>query len=213
MTGIPPNGPTVAGIATRARAIAARHGAIILAALAVTLLGGCATATSRGQAALYSGRYDEAATRFEEALTREPESVAALVGLGITRYRLGMLDEAQRLFGEALRQSPDLPVAHLYLGLIPLLRGQDAPAAESLRRYVALGVPPRLAAHIERALRALASGPVSAEMRQYVAAGIEDQAAWSGELVAARQALANAELRRITEERSLLLLPRACSCR
>ena len=155
MTGIPPNGPTVAGIATRARAIAARHGAIILAALAVTLLGGCATATSRGQAALYSGRYDEAATRFEEALTREPESVAALVGLGITRYRLGMLDEAQRLFGEALRQSPDLPVAHLYLGLIPLLRGQDAPAAESLRRYVALGVPPRLAAHIERALRAL----------------------------------------------------------
>jgi len=34
MTGIPPNDPTVAGIALRARAIAARHRAIILAALA-----------------------------------------------------------------------------------------------------------------------------------------------------------------------------------
>jgi len=35
MTGIPPNDPTVAGIAMRARAIAARHRAIILAALAI----------------------------------------------------------------------------------------------------------------------------------------------------------------------------------
>jgi Flp pilus assembly protein TadD len=213
MTGSNHLASTVAGVAPRARAIAARRRAFILVLLAATGLGGCASATTRGQAALYSGRYDEAASRFEEALTREPESVAALVGLGITRYRLAALDEARRLFGEALSQSPDLPVPHLYLGLIALLGGQDAAAAESLRRYVALGAPPLLAAHIERALRALGSGPVSTEMRQYMAAGIEDQSAWAGELVATRQALANAELRRITDDRSLLLLPRACRCR
>jgi hypothetical protein len=31
--------------------------------------------------------------------------------------------------------------------------------------------------------------------------------------VATQQALANAELRRITDDRTLLLLPRACRCR
>jgi Flp pilus assembly protein TadD len=187
---------------------------LALAALtALTLLAGCATATTRGQAALYSGRYDEAATRFEEALTQEPESVAALVGLGIARYRLGALDDAQRHLTEALAQAPDLPTAHLYLGLVALLRGDDAAAADRLLRYAALGAAPRLAAHIERTLRALASGPVTDEIRRYMAASIEDQSAWAGELTAARHALADSELRRITDERSVLLLPRAGRCR
>ena len=98
------------------------------------------------------------------------------------------------------------------MGLIALLHGQDAAAGESLRRYAA-GAPPRLTAHVERALRALAGGAVSAEMRQYMAASIEDQSAWAGELDATRQALAHSELRRITDDRTLLLLPRACQCR
>ena len=180
--------------------------------LTTTLLAGCATATGRGQAALYAGRYDEAVTRFDEALAKEPGALDARVGLGIARYRLGALDEAQRAFTDALGQAPDLPVAHLYLGLIALLRGQDAAAGESLRRY-ATGAPPRLTAHVERALRVLASGPVGAEMRQFMAASIEDSSAWAGELSATRQALASSELRRITDDRTLLLLPRACSCR
>lgn len=195
-----------------ARAIATQRQVIVLGILTTALLTGCATATGRGQAALYAGRYDEAAARFEEALAREPGSLAARIGLGIARYRMGALDEAQRALTEALAQDPDVPVPHLYLGLIALLRGQDAAAGESLRRY-AVGVPPRLAAHVERALRALAGGAVSAEMRRYMAASIEDQSAWAGELDATRQALAHSELRRITEDRTLLLLPRACHCR
>jgi Flp pilus assembly protein TadD len=199
-------------MATPARAIATRRGVIVLGILTTTLLTGCVTATGRGEAALESGRYGEAATRFEEALAGKPGSLDALVGLGIAKYRLGALDEAQRALTEALGQAPDLPIAHLYLGLIALLRGQDAAAGESLRRYAA-GAPPRLTAHVERALRALAGGTVSAEMRQYMAASIEDQSAWAGELDATRQALAHSELRRITDDRTLLLLPRACQCR
>ena len=213
MSGIPTRSWAPRQATTRSTSGIAARQFILPALSALALLSACATATSRGQAALYAGRYDEAVARFEEALSRDPERVAALVGLGIARYRLGALDEAERVFTEALRQSPRLPVAQLYLGLIPLLRGQDTAAADALRRYVALGAPPRLAAHIERALRALASGPVTAEMRQYVASGIEDQSAWAGELVAARQELTHAELRRITDDRTLLLLPRACSCR
>lgn len=196
-------------MATPARAIATRRGVIVLGILTTTLLTGCVTATGRGEAALESGRYGEAATRFEEALAGKPGSLDALVGLGIAKYRLGALDEAQRALTEALGQAPDLPIAHLYLGLIALLRGQDAAAGESLRRYAA-GAPPRLTAHVERAL---AGGTVSAEMRQYMAASIEDQSAWAGELDATRQALAHSELRRITDDRTLLLLPRACQCR
>ena len=46
------------------------------------------------------------------------------------------------------------------------------------------------------------------EMRQYVASSIEDQSAWAGEVAATQQALAHSELRRITDDRTLLLLPR-----
>ena len=154
-------------MATPARAIATRRWVIGLGILTTTLLTGCVTATGRGEAALESGRYGEAATRFEEALAGKPGSLDALVGLGIAKYRLGALDEAQRALTE----------------------------------------------HVERALRALAGGAVSAEMRQYMAGSIEDQSAWAGELDATRQALAHSELRRITDDRTLLLLPRACQCR
>lgn len=176
------------------------------------LLAGCATATGRGENALHAGRYDEAVVRFQEALAEKPDNVTARVGLGIAQYRLGALDDAGRTLNEALRQEFRLPVAHLYVGLIGLLRGQDAVAGESLRRYAA-AAGPRVTTGVERALRALASGPVSEDMRRYVASSLEDQSAWAGELVATQQALANAELRRITDDRTLLLLPRACQCR
>lgn len=180
---------------------------------ALALLSGCAILTRQGEVALSAGRYAEAAARFEEALAREPESVDARIGLGVARYRLGALDDAERVFAEVLTRAPDLPIAHLYLGLSALRRGQDAPAAERLRRYAQLGVAPRLADHIERALRALASGPVTDLLREYVATAIEEQSAWAGEVATAGEALAASERRRITDDRTLLLLGRACRCR
>lgn len=176
---------------------------------ALVVLAGCATATGRGQAALYSGQYSEAAARFEEALTDDPDSVAALTGLGIARYRMGALDDAQRALGQALRQTPDVPVAHLYLGLIALLRGDDVAAGERLRHYAAVGAPPRLDAGIDRALRTLAAGDVSPEMRRYIASSIEDGSAWADEVAAARQALTHSELLRLSDDRWALL---GCRC-
>ncbi len=175
------------------------------------LLAGCATAAGRGQNALHAGRYADAVAQFQEALAEKPGDVTARVGLGIAQYRLGALDEAERAMTDALGRPPGLPVAHLYLGLIAILRGQDAAAGESLRRYAA-GTAPRVGADVERALRALGSGPVTPEMRRYVASSLEDASAWAGELAATQQALANSELRRITDDRTLLLLPRACRC-
>src|SRR5436305_8810700 len=105
-------------------------------------LAGCATTAGRGQSALYAGRYDDAVARFQKALADQPDDVTARVGLGIAQYRLGALDEAERAMSDALRRDPGLPVAHLYLGLIAILRGPDAAARERLRRYAA-GTAPR----------------------------------------------------------------------
>ena len=185
---------------------------IALVILAIVLLAGCARTLGRAETALYTGHYDEAAARFQEVLAEKPDSVEALVGLGISKYRLGALDEAERAFSEAQRRAPELPIPRLYLGLIALLRGQDAAAGESLQRYAAVGAP-RVADDIERALRALGSGPATVEMRRFMAASLEDQAALAGELVAAQDALALSDQRRITEDRRLLLLPCACRSR
>jgi len=179
-----------------------------LAALA--LLAGCATATQEGRAALGRGSYNEAAQHFEESLAREPGRVADLLGLGIARYKLDALDDAQRAFEEALGQAPDLPPAHLYLALIAIRRGDPAADAH-LVRYQGLGVPPRLAAQVDRTRRALA-GPVTPDMRAYVATSLEDGYQWAGEVAGALQAAREAELRRLADER-IYLLPRYCRCR
>jgi Flp pilus assembly protein TadD len=185
---------------------------LALVILALAVLAGCSRTLGRAETALYAGRYDEAAGRFQEALAEKPDSVEALTGLGIARYRLGTLDEAERAFTEVAGRAPELPVPHLYLGLIALLRARDAAAGETLRRYATVAAP-RVAATIDRGLRALASGPATDDVRRFVAASIEDQAAAAGELLATQQALAASDQRRITEERSLLLLPCACRSR
>lgn len=136
--------------------------------LAVIALSGCARALGRAETALYGGRYDEAAARFQEVLNENPDSVDARVGLGIAKF-------------------PDL-----YLGLIALLHGQDAAASERLGRY-APGTAPCLVDDVQRAFRALGSGPATPELRAYVAASLEDQAALAGELSATQNALRDAE--------------------
>jgi tetratricopeptide (TPR) repeat protein len=174
------------------------------------LLAACATPTIEGRAALGRGSYDEAAQHFEEALARQPGRVADLVGLGIARYKLDALDDAQHAFDEVLAQAPDLPPVHLYLALIAIRRG-DATADAHLARHLTLGPPPRLAAQLDRTRRALA-GAVTPEMRAYVAASLEDAYQWAGEVADALQAVREAELRRITDER-VYVLTRACRCR
>ena len=72
------------------------------------------------------------------------------------------------------------------------------------------GPPPRLAAQVDRTRRTLATVP--AELRDYVAAGLEDGHQWAGEVAGALQAARDAELRWLTSER-IFLLPLYCRCR
>jgi tetratricopeptide (TPR) repeat protein len=175
------------------------------------MLTACATPTLQGRAALSRGSYDEAARHFEEALTAEPGRVGALVGLGVARYKLDALDDARRAFEEALAQQPDLAPGHLYLALIALRQAEDATAEAYLTRYLALAPPARLATLLDRTRRALA-GPVTTEMRTYMAAALEDGYQWTGEVAGAVQAARDAELLRLSHER-IYIVPSSCRCR
>jgi tetratricopeptide (TPR) repeat protein len=138
--------------------------------------------------------------------------VTALVGLGVARYRLGAFAEAERTLNEALAQSPDLPVAHLYLGLSALRRGQDDEADAQFVRFSSFGVAPRLTSHIDRTMRLLRTVPASDDLRAYMADGIADQAAWAGEVTEAWNAANYARATWYTGP-PVYYVVRSCRCR
>ena len=182
---------------------------VLLVALVLT---GCASATRDGQVALQYGDNATAATYFETALAKNPTSVTALVGLGVARYRLGAFAEADRALSEALVQSPDLPVAHLYLGLSALRRGEDDAADAQFVRFSSFGVAARLTSYIDRTMRLVRTMPASDELRAYMADGIADQAAWAGEVTNAWNASNYARATWYTSP-SVYYVVRSCRCR
>ena len=186
-------------------------GTIVVLLLALVLTG-CASATRDGQTALLYGDNATAVAYFETALAKNPTSVTALVGLGVARYRLGAFAEADRALNDALAQSPDLPVAHLYLGLSALRRGQDDVADAEFVRFGSFGVAPRLTSYIDRTMRVLRSVPTSDELRAYMADGIADQAAWAGEVTEAWNAANYARATWYTTP-SVYYVVRGCRCR
>jgi tetratricopeptide (TPR) repeat protein len=181
----------------------------ILAFVALlTLLGGCSTAYVQGASAYRQGRYDEAADQFAAALAEDPDRVDALVGLGLSRYRQGAWDEAIEALGRVAAREPGYAIARLYLALAYLQRGDAARAEEHLLAYRELRPDPRMTALVNRALRLLRSGPLTDEQRGFVAASLETAAAWQREVYEARQALREAELRRLSDERIFYGIPR-----
>src|SRR5881296_2958996 len=146
-----------------------RH-ATLVTLLAAALLAGCATPYGRARTALAEGRYEEAASGFEEILTRHPDRLDALVGLGKARYKLGALDEAITALTRAVARAPRSETAHLYLGLSYLQKGEDGPAEEHLKALLGLEPHPRLAAQANRALGLLRSDHLSNDMRAFIAA-------------------------------------------
>src|SRR5262245_42582736 len=187
--------------------------AVGLVSLLALILTGCASASRDGQLALRYGDNATAAAYFESALAKDPTSVSALVGLGIARYRLGAFPEADRALNDALAQSPDLPVAHLYLGLSALRRGQDDAADAQFVRFSSFGVSPRLTAYIDRSMRLLQTAPASDELRAYVADGIADQAAWAGEVTEAWNAANYARASWYYSSPTVYYVVRGCRCR
>src|SRR5437868_9167759 len=108
-------------------------------ALIFTLAAGCATTpTAAGSAALREGRPEEAVQQFEKALSEDPGRVDALIGLGISRFRLGAYDDAVATLTDAVTRAPNQAAARLYLALSHLRKREDAKAQEQLTALRAL---------------------------------------------------------------------------
>ncbi len=159
-----------------------RRSARLAPLLALLALAGCATPYAQGRAALRQERYDEALSRFSEALARDPARLDARAGLGLARYKLGALDEAEAVLRQVLAQAPKHAEARFYLGLAYLLKGQNSAAEEQLMALRALDPHPRIAAQIDRALTVIRAGPLSDEVKRFVAASLEDEVEWEQEV-------------------------------
>jgi len=159
------------------------------------LAAGCATTpTAAGTAALREGRAAEAAEQFKEALAKEPDRLDALIGLGISRFRLGAYDEAIGALGDAVTRAPAHPGARLYLALAHLRKREDAKARDQLTALRALPIEPRFAALVDQTQTLLQAVPVSDAARTYVVASLDYAADWARELAETRSALRSAQL-------------------
>ena len=164
-------------------------------AVITMLAAGCATTpTAAGSAALREGRAAEAASNFEQALAQEPERLDALIGLGISRFRLGNYDDAIASLSHAVSRAPAHAAARLYLALAHLRRHQDAPALEQLTALRGLDLEPRFGALVDQALELLRAGTPSDPVRTYMIASLDYGADWSRELAETRRALRSAQL-------------------
>jgi tetratricopeptide (TPR) repeat protein len=152
------------------------------------LLAGCASAYLQGRTALRQERYGEAASLFAETVAQDPNRVDALVGLGISRYKLGALNEAVDALRQAVGRAPGDAQARLYLALSHLGKADDGEAQEQFRALLDLRPERRLAALVDRALRLLQSDrPLSDAMREYVAASLEAHVACAEEVEETRR--------------------------
>ncbi len=164
-----------------------RHSALVLCLLlTLSASNGCATAYMHGQTALRQGRYDEAASYFDQVLAEDPGRPDALAGLGIARYKLGAFDEAAATLERVVAQTPTDALARLYLAL-NYLQKRDAFLAEGqLMALRGLRLDPRLAAQIDRALDVIRSEPLTDPIRTFVSASLETEADLIRELREAR---------------------------
>jgi tetratricopeptide (TPR) repeat protein len=78
---------------------------------------------------------DVAARRYTEALTLDPESADAWIGLGDLRLRLGEAAEAERVYAAALERIPTLAVARAHRARVRWLLGRHADAEADLEAY------------------------------------------------------------------------------
>ena len=81
-----------------------------------------------GIALTSAGRVDEAAARFQQALTIDPGFTPARKNLAINEFARGKLSDAQRDFEQVLARAPDDEVTHLHLGEIAFQRDQPREA-------------------------------------------------------------------------------------
>ena len=88
-------------------------------------------------------QFQAAAAGYQSALTRWPQSLAACMGLGNSRYALGDLQGAESAFRMAVRHHPRAAGAHNNLAQVLYEQGRRQEALESAKRAVAIGGPMR----------------------------------------------------------------------
>ncbi|QSQ16601.1 tetratricopeptide repeat protein [Myxococcus landrumensis] len=116
----------------------------VIALSAVLLLGAAEPSESarasfvRGESALSSGRLEQAAAAYREALSATPGYAAALNGLGSVLFRQGQMKDAIARFQEATEADPEHKMAFFNLGYAARKVSDWATAARAYSRYVEL---------------------------------------------------------------------------
>ena len=155
----------------------------------IVLATGCAGPTAAGSSALREGRPAEALEHFQRALTEDPNHLDALIGLGISRYRLGIYDGAIAALEDAVKRAPGDPLARLYLALSYIRARDDAKALQNLTALRSMPIDPRLGALVGQAIDLLGAGNPPDPVRTYLIASLDYGADWSRELAEIRLAL------------------------
>jgi tetratricopeptide (TPR) repeat protein len=147
--------------------------------LTITVLGlvalaavGCATAPSaldRGIAHYRNGQYLFAVDSFNDALRRDPNSVAAYVNRGIARVRLGELNAAIEDYNRALALAPNDPEIYFARGNALVAAGQPGPAIEDFTRAIDLS-PAFARAWFNRGTARALAGQSEAAMKDWLQA-------------------------------------------
>jgi len=100
-----------------------------------------ATPPSRaGWDALNAGRLQEAATAFDDALTRAPQQTSLLLGAAVVAHLQAREDDARRLLVDALRIDPALTAASLLLGSV-LYQAGDVDSAIGIYEQALVHAP------------------------------------------------------------------------
>ncbi len=95
-----------------------------------------AARAAEGAAAMQAGRFDAAATIYDELTAARPDDAGLLMNLGMARYMAGHPDQALTPLQNAVRLNPSLAPASFFLGASLLDLGRSAEAAAPLQRAV-----------------------------------------------------------------------------
>jgi len=81
----------------------------------------------------------KAIQEFEKAIALNPDSVEALLELGLARYELGQFEEARRSLAEVIRVAPKLAMAYKMMAEVQRRLGKPDEADRYLERFKELG--------------------------------------------------------------------------
>jgi tetratricopeptide (TPR) repeat protein len=88
-----------------------------------------------------SRQFQAATEGYQTALTRWPQSLIALIGLGNSRYALGDLNGAEGAFRRAIEHHPHAAAAYNNLAQLMSEQGRKREAIAAARKAVAIGGP------------------------------------------------------------------------